>query len=414
MATNPLRGGSANALCKCYYYKRMKKCIFNTIFLLCFAFVFQQKTNAATLCVISGPSCDSTYTTIQTAIDNSSDNDTIYISSGTYNEDVIVDKALGFQTEDNETVSVRSFDLRNSANIVGNGSFAVDTVYVKSGASYSIGGGIGDAISFVKTGGIVEVEGKSAEERCLNNHWIGGITINKNMTLQSSSLVNGEGVCLTDASNAAITVTSGTVVIKNFLLFDSAIGLKVDGGTVTVLGGAILENTEGIVTATGTSVEAKRIYWGDSTGPYNVLNNPKGRANSVGNEVRFCPYYENMDKTNLNDDLCRNISFRKDTKCRWKKPPETTWVFPKPQIYNSVSGIYLTWVQYSADKVDILIDDGTGNFPWKIGKTANDGHEFLPNVAGWQNIKIKPYNHCRTGDTSVSISANQYPNGWYQ
>ena len=74
----------------------------------------------------------------------------------------------------------------------------------------------------------------------------------------------------------------------------------------------------------------------------------------------------------------------------------------------------LTWVQVDADRVDIEIDDGTGKYPWKVSNTENDGHEFLANVAPWQNIIIKPTNHCKRGDESVAVSLNKYPYGWHK
>jgi len=106
-------------------------------------------------------------------------------------------------------------------------------------------------------------------------------------------------------------------------------------------------------------------------------------------------------------------TFDKDTKCRWTKPPKTTWIKFESQNDATTPGIYVTWVQYDADKVDILIDNGTGNFPWILSKTNNDGHEFLPNVASWQNIKIRPVNHCKSGSFSPAVSVSTYPNGWY-
>lgn len=108
-----------------------------------------------------------------------------------------------------------------------------------------------------------------------------------------------------------------------------------------------------------------------------------------------------------------STGFSKDTRCHWSKPIETTWINFKPQTKDGVLGTYLTWVQYNANKVDIFIDDGTNSFPWKVSKTSNDGHEFLPNVAGWQKIKFKPYNHCRSGNVGEPVSASMYPNGWY-
>jgi len=105
--------------------------------------------------------------------------------------------------------------------------------------------------------------------------------------------------------------------------------------------------------------------------------------------------------------------FSEDKRCHYDTPPEITWIKITPDEEGGISGILITWTQYSANKVTIKIDDGTDNFPWELSKTANDGHEFLPNVATWQEIKVKPYNHCRSGEYSVPTSYNLYPYGWY-
>jgi hypothetical protein len=104
---------------------------------------------------------------------------------------------------------------------------------------------------------------------------------------------------------------------------------------------------------------------------------------------------------------------RKDGKCRFSEPDETTWVKFEPMEKDGMSGMFLTWTQYSADSINIKIDDGTGEYPWMISKTQNDGHEFLPNVFAWQNIKIQPINHCNKGDYSIPLSYSAYPYGWY-
>ncbi|PJA86723.1 MAG: hypothetical protein CO141_03245 [Candidatus Moranbacteria bacterium CG_4_9_14_3_um_filter_42_9] len=92
----------------------------------------------------------------------------------------------------------------------------------------------------------------------------------------------------------------------------------------------------------------------------------------------------------------------------------TTWIKLAPATQDDVSGMYITWTQYTSDKITIKIDDGTDTFPWKLDKISNDGHEFLPNVSSWQNIKIKAYNGCaRADDYSPSVSHDTYPNGWY-
>lgn len=108
-----------------------------------------------------------------------------------------------------------------------------------------------------------------------------------------------------------------------------------------------------------------------------------------------------------------NKVFHQDRRCHWKKPNHPTWIKLEPKEENGVKGMLLTWTQYDADRVNIKIDDGTGKYPWKIVKTLNDGHEFLPNVGSWQNIMIKPINHCKEGEYSLAVSHLAYPYGWY-
>jgi len=106
-------------------------------------------------------------------------------------------------------------------------------------------------------------------------------------------------------------------------------------------------------------------------------------------------------------------TFRKDRRCHYSNPPELTWIVLEPKTIDGVTGLYLTWTQYTANKVNILIDNGTGDYPWKVLNTPNDGSEFLPNVSMFQKIKIQPVNHCNAGEYSKPFSGVLYPNGWY-
>lgn len=296
-----------------------KKRIFSIIkgvvflgFFIILGFVFPRQIFASTLNV--GSSCEGCYATIQAAVDASTDHDTIHITPGTYQEDTVtVNKILTFDTDAEAVVNIAKIDLQNSASLSGSGTFTGESIAVRTGTSnpYSPGGGIGDAIVLVKAGGEINVVGKPSSDTCSNNHWQGGITINKDLTLEVNPSESGEfvdDVCLTDGGGTAITVTSGDVTIKNFILYNSVNGLKVDGGKVTVSGGIIADNTHGVVTALGTEVDATRIYWGHGSGPYNAIHNPQGQANDVGNEVTFCPFYTDQERTNLDDALCRSSS----------------------------------------------------------------------------------------------------------
>lgn len=97
-------------------------------------------------------------------------------------------------------------------------------------------------------------------------------------------------------------------------------------------------------------------------------------------------------------------TFKKDARCLNSKPSKTAWVKTIPTTKNGKNGILLTWSQSKADKISIYIDNGTNKFPYVINKTKNDGSEFIPNVTSKQKIKILPYNGCRTGEYSPTIS----------
>jgi len=105
--------------------------------------------------------------------------------------------------------------------------------------------------------------------------------------------------------------------------------------------------------------------------------------------------------------------FSKDTRCLYTTPPEITWIKLTPTTQNDIAGMLVTWTQYDANKVTIRIDNGTDSYPYKVNKTENDGHEFLPNVFPYQKIKIKPVNHCKDGNYSIPVSYALHPDGWY-
>ena len=112
-------------------------------------------------------------------------------------------------------------------------------------------------------------------------------------------------------------------------------------------------------------------------------------------------------------DVTKTV-FRKDTRCHSMVPEGISWITFKKHTENNVTGILLNWTLITADKVNILIDDGTGNFPWKITRIVNDGNEFIPNLQPWQKIKILPINDCKVGNWTKEFSMDQNPKGYYR
>jgi predicted outer membrane repeat protein len=118
--------------------------------------------------------------------------------------------------------------------------------------------------------------------------------------------------------------------------------------------------------------------------------------------------------TSSDDDDSDDKKSKKKEKCYSVEPTQTEWIKMQPMQKDGTQGMYLTWTQYMANKVTIKIDDGTGTFPWQIYKTANDGQEFLPNVAGSQLVQIIPYNECKQGTSAIDFSRNNFPQGWFK
>ena len=192
------------------------------------------------------------------------------------------------------------------------------------------------------------------------------------VTNEFGSSVTTKGVCYSTSSNPTIS------------------------GTCTSDGNGMGSFTSNLSDLSSNTLYYYRAYATNSNGT------------SYGTEKTFT--------TSSNPSSNSNSSNKKVTikdKCKNKVPPKTSWIKLTQTKKNGKEGMLLTWSQNGADKINVLIDNGTNKFPFVISKTKNDGKEFLPNVTSKQKIKILPINGCKSGNYSQAISKESHSAGYF-
>ncbi len=121
---------------------------------------------------------------------------------------------------------------------------------------------------------------------------------------------------------------------------------------------------------------------------------------------------ENTSTGGSGGEILGNNTFHPDRRCHAIQPSPLTWV--KFSKIEGTNGIKLMWSQINATHIDISIDDGSGNYPYKVSKAINDGEIFLENVGSWQKIKLIPINFCKIGEPTKEFSMDTYPKGWFK
>lgn len=186
------------------------------------------------------------------------------------------------------------------------------------------------------------------------------------------------------------------------------------GGSISSENGSAV-TAKGVCYGTSSNPTISGTCTSDGTGPSSFISNLTGLSpnttyyyRSFATNNNGTSYGAQKTLTTLGGNSGNNTNSKKDSKkskrplkCLNTKPPKTSWINLIPSKKNGKSGIELSWSQNGADKVTILIDNGSGKYPYSISKTKNDGKEFLPNVNKFQKIKIIPYNGCKKGEELV-------------
>jgi len=202
------------------------------------------------------------YPTIQSAIDNASYGDTIYVKSGTYYETLTINKSLSLIGEDQETTFINANNATNNIIYINTSNVSIVnfTITNNKGFPYSV----------------TEPDGIRAE------YFSSGINIINNTI---SSVQYGNGISL--------LYGSGNTITGNKITTCGGTGVFVEGGSrCSIIANYIVNNGFGTL----LSDESKNNtiignYFGNSTYNYGLqLNNDCSNNTVVGNTFAFNQY----------------------------------------------------------------------------------------------------------------------------
>jgi hypothetical protein len=156
--------------------------------------------------------CTASTTPVQAAIDFALSGEAITIETGSYNEDVVLNKTVSL-TGTGAGVTVLSFTLNADLNNASS-NISAPLVYVNNGGS------IQDAINLVQDGGTIQVSAGTYTENLYIDH---------SLTLEGANA----GTPGTDSSRSAETVLQPTVLggSTNYIIYSDADNVTIDGFT---------------------------------------------------------------------------------------------------------------------------------------------------------------------------------------
>ncbi len=270
-----------------------KKFLLITLIFYCFiyinAVVFPKKIFADDLNAGLGESIQSY---INIALANNSDINYIYLDSGTFFEQLIIDIPKGKeihligQGDDSTIINLPEDISGNVFAIYGNGKIVLKKIKITAGNRSGI---------YINNNVTVLINNCYLEN---NNSSIGGginnsggiLFINNSKIINNNAIFCGGGI-----------YNDGILTIKDSLISDNSV-LNGDGGgisnfkTLNISYSSICNNTStnfsGIAANNGTETEnqAENNWWGFESGPYNTEKNHTGDGNSVSDSVVFQPF----------------------------------------------------------------------------------------------------------------------------
>ena len=285
------------------------------------------------------------YETIQDAIDNATQGDTILVWNGTYYENVVVNKTVSLMGNGSNVTTIDARRMGSAITITADSCYVSGFLVRKDGSDwgdsgisvYSDHNIITDNICLDNNPGIFISfsEFNSISDNTCSSGFIGIlIYFSDNCTIEKNncSRIDGQGIRLEASNNCTIqhNTISGSdygirlsyslsCMIRNNSCSSNNYGIQLTGcGSSNINNNSVTENRVGIHfmwsshdnTAQfneiynnrdigievhenkGNTIQAQFNWWGNATGPYNRSSNPKGTGDIVTVFVHFEPWLD--------------------------------------------------------------------------------------------------------------------------
>ncbi|GEM_PF-2040500 len=237
---------------------------------------------------------------IQQAINQASNGDTIKVAKGTYDESLLVNKSVILEGESTWETFITGGENGN-AQAYNEGR----TILVYAQSAIIDGFTITQSSSDVDANHnsmaiLLEAAGSSTIRNCrISNHLTGIYISGSNNNVIEENIIErcGNGILF-----AAHMFNSSSNMIENNKIRDNGVaeesddaGVKLitnyEGNANRIVSNDIENNTIGINNLTTNSIDARGNWWGEPTGPINEAN-PSGNGNSVSGFVIFQGWFD--------------------------------------------------------------------------------------------------------------------------
>ena len=315
-----------------------------------FNFVEKAEASGSTLHVGTGQ----TYSIIQDAVDNASSGDTIYVHSGTYYENVVIDKSITIQGENKDNTIIYGEEDKECIKVAVD-DVTITNVMIKNNQQTSDESGIW----------LLEV----------NNCQI------KNTIISSDFKTSWDGVVLHSCSNS---------LIDSNLIYNCRYGVYMDQSTSDLISNNdINENTGGIClnlggsnTITSNSIHNNNLYaihFGDSNG------------NTVVNNEISDSTYDGLSLSISTDNLLYNNNFIGNGRWNANDRGDNIW-------YDESLGEGNNWDDYTGTDNN---GDGIGDIPYDIhGGDNQDLYPLMPVGSASNNAPDAPMSPSPSDDAA--------------